>query len=64
MDSVKCEGAKKEVASINLRFLSLRVLPNTSSNRIRHEDFIVMYVELATLKEKHSFIYSLIKNSL
>ena len=56
---VKCEGAKKEVASINLRFLSLRVLPNTSSNRIRHEeDFIVMYVELATLRERiHSFIH-------
>ena len=53
------------MASINLRFLSLRELPSTSSNRIRQEeDFIVTYVELATLREKHSFIYSWIKNSL
>ena len=44
---------------MNLRFLSLRVLPSTSSNRIRQEEgFIVTYVELATLREVfiHLFI--------
>ena len=44
---------------MNLRFLSLRVLPSTSSNRIRQEEgFIVTYVELATLREAfiHLFI--------
>lgn len=40
----------------------MRTLPSTSSNRIRQEDdFIVRYVELETLREKHSFIYPFIQ---
>lgn len=46
---------------MTLRFLSLRVLPSTNRNRIRlKEDFIVRYVALGTLGEKHSFTYPFI----